>query len=203
MSPPTIDPASVIAARGPNQGVPRSGNERLAAKIPEFGGAFWSKDGAFNVYLTDMSAQSRARPLVQEELRIIRSAGGSIQFLKGDYTYNELASYKNTLLPYLGDGVSFYGVDTRYNRFRIELVSSDAEQRIKANIERVGLSLKAFIIERGEYASILTTTSLTNQVRPLLGGLKVAVSGTGKEGTGAGGAWYNGSYYYVIAAHVD
>jgi hypothetical protein len=129
-----------------------TGNERLAAQIPEFGGAFWDKDGVFNVFMTDVSKARGANGILQQELLSIGKRGSPIRIRKGNYSYNQLKEFERRLSPYLGKEVTFGGVDTRVNRYGIDMATEASRLQMIETIKRLGLPIDAFVVKRGAYA---------------------------------------------------
>lgn len=125
---------------------------RLADQIPEYGGAFIDDQGVFNVYLTDLKAETTARRVVQLELQRVGNPTRLLHFIKGEYTYRYLASFEKILLPYFGHGVSMWTIDDRRNRFLIWVVSDGARKEILSAIATSKLPLAAIIIEQHPYA---------------------------------------------------
>jgi hypothetical protein len=129
--------------------------QRLAEQIPDYGGAFIDKDGAINVYLTDLSAAVAARPIVQQELRMVGHPERPIKFVKGDYRYQFLDSLAKPLMHEFGHGVSGWGVDDRNNRLVIFVVTDEDRERIVKAIAKAKLPLSAIIIKKAPYAVAL------------------------------------------------
>jgi len=125
---------------------------RLACQIPQYGGSFIDKEGVLNVYLTNLADSATAGPIVQLELNKFPHADRTIRFLKGEYTYNYLASLEHVLLPYFAHGISLWTVDERRNRFLIGVVSDDAREKLLLAIDKLKLPLAAIIIEKIPYA---------------------------------------------------
>ena len=86
------------------------------------------------------------------ELSHVRHAERPVRFLKGEYTYNYLASLEKVLLPYFAHGISLWTVDERRNRFLIGVVSDDAREKLLLAIDKLKLPLAAIIIEKIPYA---------------------------------------------------
>jgi hypothetical protein len=128
---------------------------RLACVLPEFGGGSIDSTGTLNIFVTDLRILPRAKRIVQYELNIERRSQLPVRFIKGDYSYRELESIIQELLPYLGSGVASVGIDEWVNRLRIVFVTDEARVRLEKAIAELGLSRKAIILEKGEYAKVL------------------------------------------------
>jgi hypothetical protein len=137
---------------------PRSGNQRLANTVPGFGGAYF-EGGVFHVYVTDLRVASSASPAVQAELSANRHADAVFEFVKGDYTFDQLTSF-GKLLDNDMNGVLQDGVDSRHNKFLIVVRSEREIDRLKRAIAKLGLPLDAFILEIGEGAQLTRSRTL-------------------------------------------
>lgn len=116
---------------------------RLANLIPEFGGAYY-KSSVFNVYLTDTSAADRASRVIQANVRDVRGRQKP-NFLKGAYTYKQLTSWTQCLIPYFAKGVVSWGPSGGDNRVRIQVIGDSTRQNIERGIAALGLPRDAFM----------------------------------------------------------
>jgi hypothetical protein len=126
----------------------RSGNERLAAEIPEFGGAFWDDQRVFNVYLTDVAKAGERMGAIRRELSRIREAGAAIRILRGKCTWAQLSSFEKTISRHYPKEVVFGGIDARQNRYRLELETEEARVGMIHTIVALGLPIDAFVLVR-------------------------------------------------------
>lgn len=147
-------PAVIESIPGRDPRVPLTFNERLALRIPEFGGAFRQKDGSLGVFLTDFRGEPKARQLMQVELLQMGAKETHLHFLRGKYTYIELRRI-HANIPNLGRGISSYGVDPSRNRYLITVTSAKEIAPMRDILRRAGLTLEAFVIEIAPRAQVL------------------------------------------------
>jgi hypothetical protein len=136
-----------------SQGTPaeaRTGNDRLASQVPVFGGAYWDGDGTFVVFLTDTSHADAYNEIFKRELYRIGKPDSPIRLRHGDYAWAQLKSFEKKLAQYWSRDVVFGGIDSRVNRYRIELETEEAKMRMIGTIRSLSLPVDAFVVERHE-----------------------------------------------------
>jgi len=136
-------------------------------------------------------------------LRLQNRPNTSVRFIQGQYSYQDLEKFIDSLAGYLGrSGVSYIGIDEWKNRIEIGVVTADARARMVAAAASSGIPRDAILLQDAKYFVATGTHQLTDNVRPLVGGLQIRVGGTGKGGTLGAIVKLNGNYYGLIASHV-
>jgi hypothetical protein len=189
---------SPLSIPGKDPRAPPTFNERLALQIPTFGGAFNDK-GAIGIYLTDLGRETEARGVLQRELATMGGDQPPLRFLKGQYTYIELRSI-HANIPNLGTGMSSFGVDTRRNRYLIEVISQEEIGPVREILRKAGVAMGAILIEVAPRGEPLTTRALNSQVPSIWGGIGISISG--HFGTLTAVVWINGTEYFLVSRHV-
>jgi hypothetical protein len=123
----------------------------MARELPEFAGGHIDS-GYLNIYLTDLAAEARARPVVQRELSRQRRAL-PVRFRKADYAFSQLEAAIDTITPHLGaPGIAYLRLFEQYNRLYIGVVTEDARARVETAISRLGVPRGIFVVEWEQYA---------------------------------------------------
>ena len=148
-------PTSTVKSRGElasqdSTANARTGNDRLASQVPVFGGAYWDGDGTFVVFLTDTTRADAYGLILRRELSLIGKPNSQIRIRHADYTWNELKSFERKLAQHWPREVVFGGIDSRVNRYRIELETEEARDRMIATIRSLALPVDAFVVMRNE-----------------------------------------------------
>jgi hypothetical protein len=139
---------------GHDSRIPYTFNERLAQLIPKFGGTFTDEGGRLNVYLTDLNKQEEATSVLQRDVSGFEKPEKPIKFLQGKYTYIELRLI-HASIPNLGKGISGFGIDSRRNRYLIQVVSPAEIEETRTILRKAGFPMDAFLIEVAERAKLL------------------------------------------------
>ena len=166
-SQPALSEAASIASD------PTPDQMAVAAAVPGFGGYFIDETGAPTVYLTDPAA----RPLAAQALAgFLADRGWSEADLRvrpADYEYARLdAWYRDTRVDAFGVSGTILGdVDEANNRIRFGIASAAAATALRSVLTLAGVPASAVMIE--QRAPIRPLVALTDQVRPLQGGLQI------------------------------
>lgn len=178
-------------------------SQRIARQVPGFGGAF-VEGGVLNVYLTPGESRSLASSALLNELRTGRRAVMALRFRVASFGYEQLEALIERLLPVLGPpGIASYGIDEWNNRIRIGVVTDEAKAKVLRGMITLGVPNSAVVFENEGYFVPTGTHDLTDQVRPLVGGLQIHAGGfSGETGTLTAIVKYNGTLYGLMSSHV-
>ncbi len=147
----------------------------LAATVSGFGGLYLD-GGVPTVYLTDV--QQRA------EVDAALAKYGDVRVRQGDYTYQQLAGWFNSVSPeaLALPGVVFVDLDEARNRVFVGVEDGTAAHAVRGAVARLGLPGRAVVIE--EVAPIRPAVrlgsshvTLASRVRPIVGGLAIVTDG--------------------------
>lgn len=134
--------------------------DRVARALPEFGGIY--RDTTIIVLLTDMSAGTRAEPIIR---RLFRNRPGmereTIRFESAKYSHRQLRSWRECLRVDLVGGVVGVGIGSRDGRVSIDIVADSTLRRIEAAIRKRGIPRDAFTFERTKHRVPLSTPHST------------------------------------------
>jgi hypothetical protein len=173
-------------------------SQQLSVEIPEFGGAFFDKAGVLNVYLTDLSVASGAEASIRRKLVGGRGAGSQIKFLQGQYRY----AYLKSLIPRMSQvpEITAVGINEGKNRLWVGMASKAAVTNAHVFAAQKGIPLGPLFITVQRPFKVLSSTTLTSTVRPLVGGLQV--QGSTGYGSAGGIVIFNNTPYLLISGHV-
>jgi hypothetical protein len=149
--------------------------ERVARRLPEFAGAFWSPTGALVVRLTDKTRLPQARIALLEEFENhskIRSR--PTEAIGADFNFGELVKARNVMrgLPPSPE-VIFYDIDERANRFVVGVKTARDTAALRATLETAGVPKG--ILDFSVVGPLEQTADLDDRVRPVRGGLYLEV----------------------------
>lgn len=157
----------------------------LAERIPGFGGYAFDADGNLEAYIKDKTKEKedRARqyldPLLEKRKGNLRRKG-SLKFRHGDYTFAELADWRDQLSDGLlgqGLGVRSTDADEAQNRVVVGVADAGARGAVQAKLKQLGIPDKAVLIldeevvsTEGEEVDFLGLASANNEY---YGGLQI------------------------------
>ena len=142
---------------------------RVAARVPEFGGAYIDGQGYLIAYVTDLSRATITQQTVINELLASGRESPTMRLRYGRYSYGELLLWKNALRPLLTNGVVMLTVDERTNR--IVVATTGAPAVLATKIARYGVPMGAVTIQ--SVPRIVQAGSVDGVLRPAVGGLRI------------------------------
>jgi hypothetical protein len=128
-----------------------------------------------------------------------------IRFLPARYSYRQLEAWHMALWPYYGTDVAMHGVDDRHNRLLVGATTEGARARVTAALPHLGIPTDAVRFELVTPARTTAQRHLQNQVRPLVGGLRIHVgrpSGGYETGSMGPNVLWNKTRYAIVSSHV-
>ena len=144
----------------------------LGSDLNNFGGAFLqSQKNTWNVYLKNKNDQAKIEQALK---RILDDDNVMVTVLPARYGVSELKSIADRAAVILNiEGVSFFDrIDERKNRITIGVIDETALQRVIDELTRLNMPTDAFEFEFTRPPEFLT--SLTDTVRPPIGGLRIS-----------------------------
>lgn len=145
-------------------------SQRIAAKLPQFGGAYRNAEGRLTVTLTDMAARPEAEQAVASVLRQIGRAEMEVDYMPAARSFRALDQWVEALAAAGVPGATGFGIDERSNRLRIDAMSEVGVPGIRALLHRLGIPQEAVALE--VTGPISNAATLLDRRRPVLGGLQ-------------------------------
>ena len=150
--------------------LPQTASGRFAAALEQFGGAFVS-NGVLHVAVTESSAASDARRIVDEHLRASPRGPMTIAIVPARYSYRQLWDWQATILhDWAILQLRSVAVDERANRLRIGVGDSVAALATRARISGFAIPTDAFSVEIVGTPTMLAT--LNSRLRPTHAGIR-------------------------------
>lgn len=145
-------------------------SQRIAAKLPQFGGAYRNAEGRLTVTLTDMAARPEAEQAVASVLRQIGRAEMEVDYMPAARSFRALDQWVEAIAAAGVPGATGFGIDERSNKLRIDAISDGAVPGLRALLDRLGIPQDAVALE--VTGPISYAASLQNRHRPVLGGIQ-------------------------------
>src|SRR5207237_1092337 len=149
---------------------------QVAARVPAFGGMYL-QGNTLMVYLTSPSERMAAVQAIQAVFGAGRIPAGGVQILPATYGFAQLATWHARMGSLFGiRGVFLTDIDETANRLKIGVVPNTlAVGAVEARLAAMGIPRSAVrIVPMQPFA---TTATLRDQVRPIEGGLPIALVG--------------------------
>lgn len=186
--PSMIDPGTPSANRTPTGAEVERPHEAAFREISEqvkgFGGYFYDDEGNLVAYLQDGAEEDRARELLERilkerELGRRERSTGKIVFRKGEYSFTELADWRDRgTQPVLEvKGVEWADLDEAQNRFIVGVSTDAGRQEATKVLQSQDIPLKAVAFE--ESGRIVDLLTLRQYSRPIEGGFQIQRKGGG------------------------
>jgi hypothetical protein len=184
-------------------------------KVPGFGGLYFDSSGNMVVHLVDLSAQSLATDALaaifnarRPNARNTRSEKGSIIFKQASFNFLQLKNWNDLLMSALigNRGVYLADIDERENRIWLGIADTETAATVNAALQRLGIPAGAVIMEvvpqPRQFQTVVYKT-LSDYVRPVLGGLKIesASHEPCTLGFNAAYSYFDPNVYFVTASH--
>lgn len=188
-APDTTSPPGVVLSLAPNpdraaeirhllqQQHPVRGTDEvlsyLQASVPGGVGGMFLEAGILKVYLTDLSEAETARQqlVALQEPGRRRFGPSDIQFIQGQYTWDQLRTWFEKLLgSAMPEALHGYDIDERVNRIRLHLEGRAAVGDVRALLAAADVPLNAAILTVSARPSLIYET-LDDDDRPVRGGV--------------------------------
>jgi hypothetical protein len=145
----------------------------VAAAVPGFGGYFIDEDGNPTVYLTNVAARPAAEAALAGFLADRGWTAADLRVRQGTHAYAQLDSwYRAARVSVFGvSGMILGDVDEANNRIRFGVANASAAAAVQALVAAAGIPASAVMIE--QRTPIQPLVALTDEVRPLQGGLQI------------------------------
>lgn len=152
---------------------------KFVSKLPGFGGYFFDSDGDLNVYLTDLSREPETRVLLadaaaQRPERWSQPWTRRAQIIvrHGQFDFAELDAIRGRLITQIGNmaGIQMFDTDERANNVFVGVADEQTRQRVLARLAALNLPQNSVQVD---ITDIRPLTSLSNSVRPTVGGLDI------------------------------
>lgn len=166
----------------------------ISEAVKEFGGYFYDQEGNLVAYLTDPGKEAAAREFLEpilkaRELGERERSTGRIVFRKGDFTFSELAAWRDRATHPVLDvpGVSWTDLDEAENRFVVGLSKPSVEEQVLRVLQEHDVPREAVRFEEaGRIEDVLT---LRQYSRPIEGGFQIQRAGGGTCTMGFNAYW--------------
>ena len=154
--------------------------DSVGREIPGFAGFYLNKDGVLVARLVDRGESTKARGFLRG---IAMSQSGNERrppttdvLIEGaEYDFVSLRSWRDQLRPFLGlAGVTGLDANEQTNRVWVGVASDGMRSLMLSKIEELGIPLGAVDVQQFESPPPLAT--LRDSIRPLPGGMQIAVS---------------------------
>lgn len=191
-------PAAV--ARLQYGGVERMFSE-VAESVPGFAGFYYDKTGNLIIRLTHMPAE---REVIAEVRRVLHAAQRRVDratVQPAQFSFVELAGWRDLLRPRLPGGVYSIDLDEVHNLISVGVADEAVVQRIQVLADRLGLpeaALRSYVAPPPQLRQSLTST-----VRPIRGGVEHTWTNGTACTVGINGEWAYSSDYvgFMTASH--
>lgn len=153
---------------------------QISAQLKSFGGHYLDEEGNLVAYLTDPAEQDRAReilqPILEKHQFSARQKPGSIVFRRAEYTFLDLASWRDRVSdPVLDlDDVQYTDLDEARNRLVIGVSSARGRDAAARTLAEQKVPVEAVVFT--EAAPVKDLVTLRDYRRPLDGGLQIGSS---------------------------
>ena len=145
----------------------------VATRVPGFGGAYLTEDGALNLVMVDASKAPAAESAIQSTFDMQNVEYSAVRIHKGNYGFDQLKGWSDAVdRNILGrDGVVFTDIDERDNTLRVGISDPSIRKDVEAAYRAVGVPANALAFEAAE--PVRQVATLQNTVRPIAGGLQI------------------------------
>lgn len=149
----TCDTATrTVTVNGRQRQMPR-GDElywRVGCMAPGFGGLYLGDSGNPTIVLLDLR-DSAATRVASSQLLGACSSAQPCRYVRGRYTYVDLATWRDSLIRNLFAGglATSMGIDQQANRIRVGAAHMSDSALVAARINALGIPLEAVFIARG------------------------------------------------------
>jgi hypothetical protein len=171
----------------------------VSRQVPDFGGAFYDEEGAMNIYMVDASPNGEAifkeeaisslTAVFDEEIFMEIRADNEfeisflereIKILQGNYSFETLIGWRKELDDIMVEyhSVIFTDIDETTNKILIGITDERSAKEIQDHASKLGIPPEAIDFELGQIET--TSLTLTDRVRPLVGGLEITFSRGGR-----------------------
>jgi hypothetical protein len=157
----------------------------LAGRFPAFAGIFVNSEGDLVVNVTDPAAEASVRAAVAPiQARIARNRPGTARRIVSqqvDYSFSQLADWRNRLIPVISQITGFVALDLDERRNLIWLGVRPADEQaaratLAAKLPEIGVPSQAVEVSPSEAGTARAGTSLNERHRPLFGGIRIETS---------------------------
>lgn len=177
---------------------------QMADKVPGFAGFYFDgsdRTGQVIVRLVDMSRAATASAQLMPLLTANRRRVAHIRAMSARFSYRELAAWRDSVFGNLPARTYSIDLDEVGNRVNVGVGDASAIAAVQALAVRAGIpdsALHTFIAPPPSFRQ-----SLTDAVRPLIGGLEIGWTGGTKCTIGVNGEWESSSSYagFTTASH--
>jgi hypothetical protein len=145
--------------------------------LPGFGG-FYVENDFLVIVLTATSPAVNLRQIISERLAKVRpevaemALAGKVQIVKGDFSFRQLYSIKESLTRDPFPKMVLVDVDERRNRVLVGVADEDSVADVLRHLSGIGVPVDAVVIE--VWGPIVSLARLWDRVRPIGGGLQIA-----------------------------
>jgi hypothetical protein len=150
---------------------------QLAREVPGFGGLSRRADGSAVMLLTDPSRAAAAKQAVAAKARMLgRIDASRLEVRAVKFDYLSLTDWKADLRSSLkAPGLVFLDIDESENHVRVGVVPGTSHDLVASEVAKLNIPPDAVTIE--DASPIRPITTLTERIRPTLGGIQIAFIG--------------------------
>ena len=158
----------------------------LAGQVPAFAGFYFTQQDDVVVHLTDVRHVPAMRAAMKSMLTNMAAEPGNgrleavhIIFQTVDYSFDQLAEWREQIEEPLFalDGVVMLDLDERLNQLTVGVEAPSDQERVSELLNRYGIPAAAVRVE--VTGTIVPTSTLSNPIRPLQGGLRISSAAGG------------------------
>jgi hypothetical protein len=145
--------------------------------LPGFGG-FYVENDFLVIVLTATPPAGNLRQFISERLAKVRpevaemALAGRVQIVRGDFSFRQLYSIKESLTRNPFPKMVLVDVDERRNRVLVGVEDEDSVADVLRHLSGIGVPLDAIVVE--VWGPIVPLATLRDRVRPIGGGLQIA-----------------------------
>jgi hypothetical protein len=145
--------------------------------LPGFGG-FYVEDDFLVIVSTATPPAGNLRQIISERLAKVRpevaemALAGRVQIVRGDFSFRQLYSIKESLTRNPFPKMVLVDVDERRNRVLVGVEDEDSVADVLRHLSGIGVPLDAVVVE--VWGPIVPLATLRDRVRPIAGGLQIA-----------------------------
>jgi hypothetical protein len=160
----------------PVQGSAATFDDMLAAvakRVPGFGGAYLTDDGALNLVMVDASKAAAAEGAIRSMFDMTNVEYSTVRVQQGTYAFDQLKGWNDAVEQNIlnREGVVFTDIDERNNTVRVGISDPAIRKDVEGIYAAAGVPKNALAIEHAEPVQQVAT--LQDKIRPIAGGLQI------------------------------
>lgn len=174
--------------------------DSISREAPSFAGLFL-EDGAIVVQSSDEAQANLVASVARRLLPSVMQKNRSTSVRAVKYTFVQLANFRSRVFSSLPSGIVSIDLDERSNRIAIGISEGSSNIGVTRQLEQIGLPSDAFTVEQAPSVELRQIVTLTDRVRPILGGVEMAWKNGSPCTVGINGQWATAYSIFWTASH--